>query len=75
MNHSGFIESDAAVLLGKPHIKGDRISVEQIIQRLSEGAATEQLQEAYPILSREAVFPALAYASDVISNEQVIAVA
>ncbi|MGJ7032038.1 DUF433 domain-containing protein [Niabella hirudinis] len=75
MNYSEFIESDASIMLGKPLIKGTRISVEQIILRLSEGATIPQLQDAYPPLSREAILAALAYASDVISHEQVIAVA
>ena len=75
MNYAEYIASDASVLLGKPVIKGTRITVGLIILRLSEGATTTQLLEAYPSLTQEAVLAALAYASDVISNEQVIAVA
>lgn len=75
MNYSEYIESNPAILLGKPMIKGTRISVELIILRLSEGATFSQIIEAYPTLNNESILAALAYASDVISKEQMIAVA
>jgi uncharacterized protein (DUF433 family) len=45
------------------------------LQRLSEGASIQDLIDAYPHLSIASINAALAYASDVISNETVIAVA
>ena len=62
-------------MLGMPVIKGTRLTVALILKKLSEGASTQQLMAAYPNLSREAVNAVLAYASDVISNETIIAVA
>ena len=73
MDYRGYIESNPDVMLGKPVIKGSRITVELIIQKLSQGATHQQLLEAYPSLTPEDIFAALAYASEVISNETIIA--
>lgn len=75
MNYKEYIESNVDVMLGKPVIKGTRLTVALILQKLSEGATAQQLIEAYPALTITAISAALAYASDVISNETVIAVA
>lgn len=73
MDYRQYIESNAAVMLGKPVIKGTRITVGLILQKLSEGASAEDIIAAYPNLTPAAINAALAYASDVISNETVIA--
>lgn len=75
INYKNYIVSDANVLLGKPVIKGTRLTVELILQKLSEGASIAQLLEAYPSLMQEDILAVLAYASDVVSNETIIAVA
>ena len=73
MDYREHIESNPDVLLGKPVIKGTRIGVELIIQKLSEGATNKELLEAYPTLTNDNILAALAYASEVISNETIIA--
>lgn len=73
MNYTEFIVSKPDVMLGKPVIRGTRITVELIIQKLSEGASHQQLLEAYPTLTANDILAALAYASEVISNETIIA--
>ncbi|SDD13647.1 DUF433 domain-containing protein [Niabella drilacis] len=75
MDYKKYIESNASVMLGKPVIKGTRLTVELILQKLAEGATIPQLLEAYPSLKQEDILAVLAYASDVISNETIIAVA
>ena len=75
MLYTDYIESNADIMLGKPVIKGTRLTVALILKKLSEGALPQQLIEAYPSLSAEAINAVLAYASDVISNETIIAVA
>ena len=75
MDYKKYIESNPNVMLGKPIIKGTRITVELIIQKLSEGASHLQLLEAYPSLTANDILAALAYASEVISNETIIALA
>ncbi len=59
-------------MLGKPIIKGTRITVELVLQRLSEGASVAQLTEAYPSLSSDDIRAVLAYASDIVANETIL---
>ena len=75
MNYSEYIKSNHEVMLGKPVIKGTRLTVELIIQKLSEGATHAQLLDAYPSLSQNDILATLAYASEVISNKTIITTA
>lgn len=72
MKFQDYIESNHTIMLGKPVIKGTRITVELILKKLSEGATTMQLIEMYPSLSNEHINACLSYASDVISNELIL---
>lgn len=67
------IEIDPDVMLGKPVIKGTRVPVELLLRKLGEGAAIEDLLDAYPNLSREDIQAALQYAADSISHEETVA--
>jgi uncharacterized protein (DUF433 family) len=64
-----YIASDPAVMLGKPVIKGTRITVELILEKLSEGETQEQILESYPHISKKAIMACLSFASDSIKNE------
>ena len=75
MTYTDFIESNSDVMLGKPIIKGTRITVALVLKKLSEGAAIPDILTAYPSLTETSVNAALAYASDVVANETMIAVA
>ena len=75
MDYKDHIESNANVMLGKPVVKGTRITVALILKRLSEGASVEDLILAYPNLTAVSISAVLAYASDVVSNETLIAAA
>jgi uncharacterized protein (DUF433 family) len=75
MDYKEYIESNSSILLGKPVLKGTRITVEFILQRLSEGTTNQKLIEGYPSLTNEMILAALSYASDVISNETILEVA
>ena len=55
------IQSDPAVMMGKPVIAGTRITVELILDRLAAGETAEQILEAHPRLTREAILTAPAY--------------
>jgi len=66
------VHADPAILNGKPVIRGTRISVEIILQRLSEGASVEALVEAWPHLTRDDIQAALAYSAGVIANEEML---
>jgi uncharacterized protein (DUF433 family) len=62
------------VLVGKPTIRGLRISVEQIILALANNVPIEELLEDYPELEPEDIQAALVYAAKLISEEQVFPV-
>jgi uncharacterized protein (DUF433 family) len=66
------IEIDAAILIGKPVIRGTRIPVELVLRKLSEGASEADLLDAYPRLTREDIQAALAYAADLIAHETIL---
>lgn len=66
------IESNPNVMLGKPVIKGTRITVELILKKLAEGANRKDLLTIYPHLLNEDINAVLDYASEVIGNEDVI---
>ncbi len=59
------------VLLGKPTIRGLRISVEQILNALAAGIPADDLLQDYPELEPEDIRAALAYAAAVITEERV----
>ena len=71
MDYKKRIVSDYKIMLGKPVIKGTRITIELILRKLSEGATVSQLQDMYD-LKKTDVYAALIYASDVIGNEEVL---
>ncbi len=60
------------IMLGKPVIKGTRITVETILRKLSEGMTIEEFLKAYPHLTKEDIFAVLEYAADVISAKEII---
>ena len=59
-------------MLGKPVLKGTRITVELLVRKLAGGFTVEQLLVAYPHLNKEQIFAALEYAADVIANEEIV---
>ena len=61
--------SDAAILGGKPCIKGTRVSVEFILELFASGARREEIIEAYPHLTAEGVEEALRYAAQALKND------
>ena len=73
MDYKERITSNPDVMVGKPVIKGTRITVELIVKRLSEGMTNQELLEAYPHLIIEDIFAALAYSADAVSKEELIA--
>ena len=64
-----WITSNPNILFGKPAIKGTRISVEQILDELAGGTTFDEILEAYPRLTYEAIFAALAFAADTLRAE------
>jgi uncharacterized protein (DUF433 family) len=68
---SNLIQSDPAVMMGKPVVAGTRITVESILEKLAAGETVEQLLEAHPRLTREGVSAALDFAAQVLRADVV----
>jgi len=66
------IEINPRVMMGKPVIRGTRITVELILRKLSEGAAVTDLIDAYPRLTHEDVQAAIGYAADTLAHEETV---
>jgi uncharacterized protein (DUF433 family) len=65
------ISVDPKVLVGKPVVKGTRISVEFVMDLLGRGWTTEQILGEYDHLTAEDIQACLAYASDVLKSERI----
>jgi uncharacterized protein (DUF433 family) len=59
------------ILVGKPTIRGLRISVEQILNALAAGVSKDDLLKDYPELEADDIRAVLAYAASIIAEEQV----
>jgi len=68
------IEINPKVMLGKPAIRGTRITVELILRKLSEGATEADLLDAYPRLTRVDIQAAIRYAEDTLAHEETVLV-
>ena len=67
------ISRDPAIMVGKPCIKGTRVTVEHVLRALSQGVTVEAVLEEYPHLTREDVLASVAYAADFIRHEGLVA--
>ncbi len=72
IDFTNHIDSDPKVMLGKPKIKGTRITVELILKKLADGYDTKEIIGMYPHIKLEDVLASIAYAASVIENEEVI---
>ena len=68
------ISADPNVLVGKPVIKGTRISVELVLDLLAGGYTHDQIRQQYDHLTQEDIQACLAYAGEVIRSERMFAV-
>ncbi len=67
--------SDPTVMMGKPVIAGTRITVELILEKLAAGETIEQLLDAHPRLTPEAIRAALAFAREALRADVIYPVA
>ncbi len=59
------------VMVGKPTIRGLRITVEQILKALAGGITVPELLEDYPELEPGDIQAVLLHAAELVSEEQV----
>lgn len=64
-----YIHSDPNILLGKPVVKGTRLSVELLVGLFAAGWTEQSILESYPHLTREGLRSALAYAAEFVAAE------
>ena len=68
MNWRNYIETDDNVLLGKPVVKGTRLSIEHIIKLFATGWTENQILDNYPRLTRESLQAVFAYIQDIMQD-------
>lgn len=73
MNWRDYIVTDPEILVGKPVVKGTRLSVDLILDRLADGWTAEDLYQSYPRLTPEALQAVFAFAAEILKDEDYVA--
>ncbi len=63
------IISDPEIMMGKPVIKGTRITVELILEKLAAGESIDQILEEHPRLTREGIQAACGFAAQSLKSD------
>jgi len=66
MDWRKYIYSDFKIMMGKPVIIGTRITVELVLEKVAAGETFEQILEAHPRLTYEAIRAAIAFAAEAL---------
>jgi uncharacterized protein (DUF433 family) len=62
---------DPAILCGKPVVRGTRLAVEFVVDRVADGWPVDRIVEQYPGLTPEDVRACVRYAAQVLKSERV----
>lgn len=68
MDWKKYIVSDKEILLGKPTVKGTRLSVDHIVSLLAQGWDEQQILENYPRLTKESLKAVFSYIHECIQD-------
>ncbi len=68
MKWQDFIVSDKGILLGKPAIKGTRVSVDHLISLFAQGWTEDQILENYPRLTKDSLQAVFAYVHECMQD-------
>ena len=71
MDWRKYVHSDFEIMMGKPVITGTRIPVELILEKIAAGETFEQILEAHPRLTREAIRSTIAFAAEALRADVV----
>jgi len=74
MRYKERIEINPDILVGKPIIKGTRISVEFILELLASGWEIEQILKNYPQLTKEDILAAIEYSLEILKEEKIFSI-
>lgn len=69
------ITASHEIMLGKPVVRGTRLTVELLLRKMSEGATAIDLLRMYPQLEAADIEAALQYAASVLAKEEIIGLA
>jgi uncharacterized protein (DUF433 family) len=72
MDWREYIEQNPKIMLGKPVIKGTRLTVELILERLGQGAPVEDLLASYPQLRPEHILAAQTFAAAYLALDETV---
>ena len=75
MKWQNYIESNPDILFGKPVIKGTRISVELILEKMGKGSTESDLLAAYPHLTSKQIQACMLFASEHLKSEVIYPIA
>ncbi len=73
MNWKGYISSDPEIMFGKMVIKGTRIPVELILEKLATDYSFDDLKQAYPRITTTDIQACLLFAADNTKHEKTLA--
>ena len=65
-----YITAAPAIMVGKPIIKGTRITVELIVEKLGYGETVDGILEDYPHLTREQIYACLRFAAYTVHSKR-----
>lgn len=66
------IETNPNIMFGKPVIRGSRLPVEIILEKLAYGETEDEILKEYPFLKKEDIKAALLFAAKTLSLEEVM---
>jgi uncharacterized protein (DUF433 family) len=64
-----YILADPKIMMGKPVFVGTRIPVDLIFEKIGAGESIDQILEAHPRLTRQALLAAFVFVSDWLKSE------
>ena len=75
MEIAQYIEVNPKIMMGKPVIKGTRITVESILLKLSAGETMSNIIEAHPHITKEQIQAALVFAAESLKGDMIYPIA
>lgn len=66
------IKSDPKIMLGKPTVKGTRMTVELLLRKIADGYTFEEILDMYPHLKLDDILASIGYAAAILESEEVI---
>jgi len=68
------IEINPEIMLGKPVVKGTRLPIEIIVEKMAYGNTYQEILSQYPFLEKDDIKAALIYAAKSLKNEEIFQV-